>query len=638
MTNMFSCETENIHAYGNRPTIVILMGVAGCGKSTIGRELSAHLGWEFIEGDDYHPHENINKMAAGSPLTDQDRAAWLSTIRNQIDAITKDGRNCLVACSALKQRYREVLQNGYVRFVYLHGSYHLIRQRLSSRVGHFMRPEMLDSQFETLEEPNGEIKINIDQSIEAITKEIMEKLGVGQIEIGMIGLGVMGRNIATNLSRNGIRVIGFDQIPPSITLLPFELADSLSNMVGKLAKPRTYFLMVPSGQAVDDTLASLTPMLGKGDTIIDGGNSHFLDTERRADLLAKMGVRYIGMGVSGGELGALLGPSMMPGGDISAWGSLQGVLARIAAVAPDGLPCVEWMGRGGAGHYVKMVHNGIEYAEMQCIAEVYDLFSRGLGLQPDQISEIFEDWNKSELASYLVELTAMVLRKKDPESGDWLVKLVLDEAAQKGTGKWASQHAFDLGIPTPTINAAVEARIISAKKPMRIEMASVFGTITLYKGEPAKIIEAAKAAYVMGRLAAYDQGLRQIRSASEEYSWEINLSSAISVWRAGCIIRSSMLDEILKSLADEPTIPTLFMGNYGREAALRCVEGLRFFVVTGVSLGIPIPALGASLAYFDSLRSATLPANLIQAQRDCFGAHTYRRIDKEGVFHTDWQY
>jgi 6-phosphogluconate dehydrogenase len=455
--------------------------------------------------------------------------------------------------------------------------------------------------------------------------------------LGILGLGVMGRSLAQNFARNGYPPIGYDVAPKLPADFNIAVTNSLEELVGALAAPRTILLMVPAGDAVDTAIANLKPYLQKGDLIIDGGNSFFADTERRVKELAQAGLDYIGMGVSGGESGALWGPSMMPGGAQQAWPRIRAMFEAIAAKAEDGEPCVAWMGAGGAGHYVKMVHNGIEYGDMQLIAEIYDLLHRGAGMSNAELAQIFEEWNTRELRSYLIEITAKILARIDEETGRSLVDMILDEAAQKGTGKWTSQTALDTGAAIPTINAAVESRLISALKPERVIAARILGKAEKFSGDKAALIAAAEQALYASKITSYAQGLNLLKMASHEYNWDLDLSHIVPVWRAGCIIRAAMLSDITLAYRRNPDLPNLLVDPVFTEAVLNRQSAWRQVVQTAVGLGIPVLATSASLAYLDAYRSEVLPANLTQAQRDYFGAHTYRRIDREGSFHTQWE-
>jgi 6-phosphogluconate dehydrogenase len=454
--------------------------------------------------------------------------------------------------------------------------------------------------------------------------------------LGILGLGVMGRSLAKNFARNGYDPIGYDISPKLPDDFNLEVSSSVEELILQLKTPRILLLMVPAGDPVDMAVESLTPHLEDGDIIIDGGNSHFIDTNRRTAALAKKGIRFVGMGVSGGEQGALWGPSLMPGGHEIAWESLQPMLEAIAAKTVSGEPCVDWMGRRGAGHFVKMVHNGIEYGDMQLIAEAYDLLHRGAGLSNQACSAIFEKWNRGALSSYLIEITANILKRKDKETGGDLVDHILDEAAQKGTGKWTSQSALDVGVPTPTINAAVESRLISALKDERFVASKHLGIARSFTGDKEHLITIVEDALLASKITSYAQGIKLLQTASKEYDWNLSIARIVRVWRAGCIIRADLLEDIVVAYDRNPDLINLMLDDVFKTEILNRVSSWREVVQTAVGLGIPMMATGDSLAYFDAYRSRVLPANLTQAQRDYFGAHTYHRIDRDGVYHTQW--
>ena len=465
-------------------------------------------------------------------------------------------------------------------------------------------------------------------------------------KIGLVGLGVMGQNLTLNMERNGFPVAGYDLDTAKTQAFVAGPAAgknitgvaSPTALVAALETPRRILLMVPAGAAVDSAIAHLKPHLEPGDILIDGGNSFFLDTERRSQMLVAEGFNFIGAGISGGEQGALWGPSLMPGGQREAWEATAPIFRAICAKAEDGEPCVAYMGPCGAGHYVKMVHNGIEYADMQLIAEIYDLLSRGLGLSAGELADIFAEWNAGELKSYLIEITAEILRHSDPETGAPLVDVILDEASQKGTGKWTSQNALDVGAPIPTINAAVESRILSSLKAQRVDASRVLrGPQPQYQGDRQQLVDAARQALYAGKITVYAQGFGLLKIASHEYQYNLWLSEIAKIWRAGCIIRASLLNEIMVAYQRDPSLVNLLLDPAFQAAVESRQAAWRLVVQTAVGLGIPVLALSASLAYFDAYRSERLPANLIQAQRDYFGAHTYRRLDREGAFHTEWQ-
>jgi 6-phosphogluconate dehydrogenase len=465
--------------------------------------------------------------------------------------------------------------------------------------------------------------------------------------IGLIGLAVMGQNLVLNMERNGYTVAVYNRTTatmedfvnahPGKKLVP---AKTLEEFVQSLERPRKLIIMVKAGSAVDVVIDGLVPLLEQGDLIIDGGNSYFPDTERRSEALAAKGLRFMGIGVSGGEEGALWGPSIMPGGTQESWELVKPILEAIAAKAPeDGKPCVAHIGPRGAGHYVKMVHNGIEYGDMQLIAEAYDILQGALGLQPAELAEIFTEWNKGELDSYLIEITAKIFRRIDEETGQPLVNLVLDKAQQKGTGKWTSQDAFNLGAPIPTINSAVVGRILSALKEERVAASKVLPgpEQSAYQGDKATLIDAVRQALYASKISAYAQGMTLLRMASEENKYELNLSEVASIWRAGCIIRARFLNRITEAFTRNPRLANLLLDDDLGQAVRERLPAWRHVVQTAIGMGIPVPAISGSLAYYDSYRSERLPANLIQAQRDFFGAHTYERVDKPGTFHSQWE-
>ncbi|MDB5253357.1 MAG: gndA [Flaviaesturariibacter sp.] len=462
-------------------------------------------------------------------------------------------------------------------------------------------------------------------------------------DFGMIGIGVMGSNLLLNMADSGFAVIGFDlkqeradaleaAAPPGTTV---KGVVDIVELVQGLKKPRKIMMLVPAGKAVDSVIENLLPHLEDGDILIDGGNSFFRDTLQRINYLQDKGIHFFGMGVSGGEMGARFGPSMMPGGDAEAWQYLRPVLEAIAAKS-DGVPCVAYMGNGAAGHYVKMVHNGIEYAMMQLIAEAYDLLRRGGGATNEELHGTFAAWDKGQLQSFLVEVTAEVFKTQDPETGAYLVDLIVDQAGSKGTGKWTSQVAMDLPVSIPTIDMAVAMRDLSANRDQRVKAAKLYGkktgVIELTEEFRADLENALAFCFTI----AYAQGLSQLAKASDELSMNIPLPAVIQVWKAGCIIRSALLGNFTKAFGREAKLPNLLLDAdiagilKNREASLRRI------LITGIGAGIPLAAFASSVSYYDAYCSDRLPVNLIQAQRDYFGAHTYQRTDKEGVFHTEW--
>ena len=471
-------------------------------------------------------------------------------------------------------------------------------------------------------------------------------------DFGLVGMAVMGQNLALNVESKGFTVAVYNRTAARTEEFAKTRAQgrriiptySVEEFIRALERPRKIMLMVKAGAPVDEMLEHLMPHLDRGDILIDGGNSFFKDTERRLRQAEERGLLYLGTGVSGGEYGALHGPSLMPGGHREAYDRVAPIFMKIAAQVEDG-PCCAYIGPGGAGHYIKMVHNGIEYGVMEILAESYDLMRRGLGLTAEEMSRIYADWNanENELSSYLVEITAEILARKDEETGRPLVELILDKAQQKGTGKWTSQNALDLGIPTPTITAAVNARIISAFKEERAEGAKLFaepvGANFSGDQDKFKFLEDLRAAVYLAVMTSYAQGFKLLQAASQEYDYKLNLAEIARIWKGGCIIRSGLLREIQRAYGEESGLKNLLFAEPFRTAALARarIKALRRVVTTAHELGIPVPGLSASLNYYDAYRSERLPANLIQAQRDYFGAHTYERIDKPGKFHTEWQ-
>ncbi|AFH95071.1 TPA: NADP-dependent phosphogluconate dehydrogenase [Providencia stuartii] len=462
-------------------------------------------------------------------------------------------------------------------------------------------------------------------------------------QIGVVGMAVMGRNLALNIESRGYSVSIFNRSKdktdeviaenPGKKLVP---SYTIEEFVDSLEKPRRILLMVKAGEATDKTIAALTPHLDKGDILIDGGNTLYKDTIRRNRELSEQGFNFIGTGVSGGEEGALKGPSIMPGGQKEAYELVAPILKEIAAKA-EGEPCVTYIGPDGAGHYVKMVHNGIEYGDMQLIAEAYSLLKGALNLSNEALAEIFADWNQGELSSYLIEITADIFKKKD-EDGKYLVDVILDEAANKGTGKWTSQSSLDLGIPVTLITESVFARYISFLKDQRVAASKVLTgpALKAVEGDKKQFIEKVRRALYLGKIVSYAQGFQQLKAASDEYNWDLNYGEIAKIFRAGCIIRAQFLQKITDAYNENAQIANLLLAPYFKQIADEYQQALRDVVCYGVQNGIPTPTFSAAISYYDSYRSAVLPANLIQAQRDYFGAHTYKRTDKEGVFHTEW--
>ena len=465
-------------------------------------------------------------------------------------------------------------------------------------------------------------------------------------DLGFIGLAVMGQNLVLNMERNGYTVAVYNRTTartdeflernPGLRLIRTE---TLAELVSRLDRPRIVMIMVQAGPSVDAVIGDLLPLLDRGDLIVDGGNSHFKDSDRRTTHIQEHGLDFLGIGISGGEEGALWGPAIMPGGAWDAYAKVEGILTAISAKAPsDQAPCLAYMGPRGAGHYVKMVHNAIEYGDMQLIAEAYDLLHRRLGLTNIELADTFTEWNEGELDSFLVEITAQIFRAMDPLTDKALIDVILDKAAQKGTGKWASQDALDLGSPVPTINAAVVGRILSSLKNERVYAAERLPgpAVSPWQGDREKGKAAIRDALYASKISTYAQGMALLGTASAEYGYQLQLGKIAAIWRGGCIIRARFLEDVMRAYQSDNSLPNLLLDPAISAAVGERLPSWRMVVSNAVLAGIPVPGLSASLAYYDSYRTVRLPANLIQGQRDLFGAHTYERIDQPGDFHSNW--
>ena len=467
----------------------------------------------------------------------------------------------------------------------------------------------------------------------------------GECELGVTGLATMGANLARNAARHGFGVAVHNRTESKTRELVGRHGDegrlvgtfSTEEFVAALARPRRILVMVKAGPAVDAVLEELAGHLDQGDLLIDGGNSWFEDTVRREQAMAARGLRFLGVGVSGGEEGALHGPSIMPGGTPEAYGLVEHILTTIAAQV-DGVPCCRLIGPGGAGHYVKMVHNGIEYADMQLIAEAYDLLGQGLGMGAAELAEVFENWNAGDLDSFLIETTAKVLRQADAASGQPLVEVILDQAEQKGTGRWTVQSALELGVPITGITEAVFARVLSSQREQRAAAAKLLAGPSgrLDPAQADGFVDEVRDALYASKMVAYAQGFEQIAAAADANGWEVDLGGLATIWRGGCIIRARFLDRIREAYAADPSLRNLLFADYFRDSVGQAQDAWRGVVATAVTVGVPTPAFASSLAYYDGLRRERGPANLLQGLRDFFGAHTYRRTDRPGSFHTRW--
>src|SRR6266699_1881439 len=466
-----------------------------------------------------------------------------------------------------------------------------------------------------------------------------------QSDIGLIGLAVMGENLALNMESKGFPVAVFNRTAAVTEKFvttrgkgkKITSTKTIEEFIGVLNRPRKVMMMIKAGKPVDQVIGEVVPFLEKGDVLIDGGNSLFTDTQRRFHDLEEKGIHYIGCGVSGGEEGALKGPSLMPGGSRESWEIIAPIFRKIAAQV-DGEPCCRYMGPDGAGHYVKMVHNGIEYGDMQLICEAYAIMKNVLGMETPELAEIFTEWNKGELDSYLIDITSQIFRKIDPETGKPLVDVILDKAGQKGTGMWTLQSAIAQSVVISTINAAVEARVISSRKDERVAASKILPRpkSKKYSGDRKKLTDAVRNALYASKIVSYAQGMELLGAASKQYNWNLNFGDIATIWRGGCIIRAKFLNCIVDAYKRDPALHNLLLDSYFTDIIKNTQDNWRVAVVAAVEQGVAVPAFSASLAYFDSYRSARLPSNLLQAQRDFFGAHTYERVDKPGVSHSEW--
>lgn len=623
--------------------IYFICGVSGCGKTTIGKLLAEELGIDFIDGDDFHPQENIDKMQSGNALNDDDRKGWLIAINKYLH---ETENSTVIACSALKEQYRKLLISKSLKnyhWVFLNGGFELIRERMRQRMGHFMPDNLLKSQFDILDIPEYALTFDIEASPETIVNNIIHNTTMKK-QLGLIGLGVMGKSLSRNFADKGVNLSLYNRFvrnseenvandfiqsyPELNNALGFE---DLELFVFSLEVPRKVFLMISAGSAVDSTIDSLIPLLDEGDLIIDGGNSHYKLTQARNEKLAKHGIYFIGTGVSGGEEGALKGPSIMPGGDKNAYALIKNELESIAAKDKNGNPCCGHIGKGGAGHFVKMVHNGIEYAEMQLIAESYGILKNGDGLGNREISDIFEHWLSNGASSYLLEITVKILRKKENEQD--LIDIILDKAGNKGTGSWTTIAACELGVPTPTLTAALFARYQSAFKDVRISADGKYNlSISPLKTDTNQLLNAYQAA----RIINHHQGIHLIQTASDFHNWEINLSEVSRIWTNGCIIRSEFM-ESLQPILNETS--ELLQHSEIVEHIKSKLFDLRSLVAKSTNAGLSIPCFQTSLVYLETYARSQSTANIIQGQRDFFGAHRYQRNDDASgkTYHTIWE-
>ena len=622
--------------------VIFIIGVSGCGKSTIGELLAQELNIPFFDGDDYHPKENIDKMSSGIPLNDHDRYGWLVTL-NQLAKEHLQKTSCIIVCSALKQKYREILSEGIetnTKWVNLSGTFEKILERLNNRKDHFMPSDLLKSQYDTLEIPENAITVDVELSTDEIVNKIKKEL-MDKSEFGLLGLGVMGKSLCRNLANNGFKISMFNrhvegveeniaisfkkEYPELSSALPF---DKLQEFVSSIQKPRKIMLMVNAGKTVDIVINDLLSHLTEGDILIDGGNSNYKKTKERFEYLKSKNIHFIGTGVSGGEEGALNGPSIMPGGDVSSYRLIQPFLKKIAANDKNKSPCCSYIGVEGSGHFVKMVHNGVEYAEMQLISEIYSIF-KSLGRNPDEIADILESW-KATSNSYLLEITIEILRKK--ENNKWIIDSILDKAGNKGTGNWATIATAELGSPGGMIASALFARYLSSFKEEREKADSIYGknelSLKLSQEEISR-------AYHLARIINHHQGFKLLLEASNAYCWDLDLAEIARIWTNGCIIRSSLMEDLVLILKQSDNI-LLNIDIIKKVKYLR--PSLNIVVSQALLNQIVIPTLSEAANYLNGYTKAKSSANIIQAQRDYFGAHSYQKVnDPSGKFyHTNW--
>lgn len=620
------------------------MGVSGCGKSTIGKMLSKELKMPFVDGDDYHSKENIVKMSNGEPLNDCDRVTWLCKL-NQLAKEEVKNSSCIIVCSALKLAYRKIVSKGiekHIKWVYLAGNFEQIKERIDKRGNHFMTSKLLKSQFDILEEPKNSIKIDVSLAPNEIIEKLKNDLEL-KSDFGLFGLGVMGKSLSRNLANNGFKISMYnrhiDNIEVNIAnyfkaefpeLSKAQAFDDIGAFVNSLQQPRRIMLMVNAGITIDNVIKDLAPHLSENDILIDGGNSNYKHTKYRLDYLKLKNVNFIGAGVSGGEKGALNGPSIMPSGDKNAYNLVKPYLETISAKDQNGLPCCTYIGPEGSGHFIKMVHNGIEYVEMQLLAEATTILE-AMGKNPDDIANTLDCW-KNTASSYLLDITATIFRKK--VDNDWLVKKILDKADNKGTGNWATIASAELGLPSTLIASALFSRYVSFYKEERLQLN------TLFNKTETEIIDLSSAvileAYQFARIINHYQGFKLINEASEANNWNLNLSEIARIWTNGCIIKSTLMQNLVNIFKTTSNLLTssefIKLVNLYKPSAKKVV-------IQAILNDISIPTLSEAIQFFNGMTTIYTCANVIQAQRDFFGAHTYKRLndDTDKNHHTIWE-
>ena len=613
------------------------MGVSGCGKSTVGSLLAKELAVPFYDADDFHPAVNIAKMKAGTPLTDKDRQPWLLSLHSLLANHKQEG--AVLACSALKESYRKTLAGDIeVNWVYLQGEFALIQARMQERA-HFMPASLLESQFDTLEPLKSGLTLDISDSPELLVQKIRARYETeNTAQLGIVGMGVMGRSLAKNAVSKGIDTAVYNRasegeehiIPQLLSDYPSPQLSGFTDwegFMGKLRSPKVILLMVPAGNIVDQIIAQMEPYLSPGDCIIDGGNTHYEDTECRCSALQQKNIGYLGMGVSGGEEGALKGPALMPGGNRASFDLAALLLQQLAAKDPKGEACVGYLGDGGCGHLVKTVHNGIEYAEMQLLAELYSFISIS-NVPRAEYGNTFAGFNKGLYSSYLLSIMPPILNKKEDEA--FLVDMILDEAAHKGTGAWTAQTALKYGQDASIIIAALNARYHSTAGWFRQLAQGPSGKQDKIEINLQRLLKAYQAARVLNHL----QGLRLIKEVSQAMDWKVNLAEVTRIWTNGCIIKSTLMEELHELLLED----SVSLEQWAISAFNQAKEDLKYALDLGITNDLHLPVFSAALQFGLGINTTTTTANIIQAQRDYFGAHTYKRKDADASenFHTDW--
>lgn len=629
--------------------IFIVTGVSGSGKTTIGTLLSEKTHLPFFDADDFHPGKNVEKMSQGIPLSDHDRIPWLEHLAEKIQDWERGG-GAVLACSALKESYRQILQSiPEIYWIHLQGERLILEERLKKRKNHYMPPGLLDSQLETWEQPAYGLHLDINNSPEEMAKIIFDYMHTTQApsHIGIIGMGVMGKSLALNFVEKGIPVAVYNRhVPGKEEHVASDFAssnkgfpllkgfDKLDDFLADIKSPKKILLMIPAGKSIDQQIDQLLPFLKEGDILIDGGNSFYEDSNKRVQELTEKGIAFLPMGVSGGEEGARKGPSLMPGGHQKAYKMLHPYFQKIAAKDAQGKACVTYVGPDGAGHFVKMVHNSIEYAEMQVIAETVHLLRFGLKLSPQDAAKVLKGWLSSGLRSFLLEITIDILETK--ENDEFLLDLILDQAKQKGTGTWSISTALKFQIPYSALFEAVTARQLSANKSDRIRFAKLYNhRFGAFAEDKVLLLDHLKNAYALSRIINHETGFHLMQEVSKALDWELNFSEIARVWTNGCIIRSSLMEELATLFKNSPSIieDRAMMGKIKEWK-----PDLAYMVGLGLQHDFPLPSMSAGLNYLLGRITENSSANLIQAQRDYFGAHTYIRKDdpQELPVHTDW--